>query len=105
MLPLIDHPQVQSATEQPAAVEPTHKLIYRGLTYDVPQNPVPARSPAEMLQLLGKRLSYRGLTFEIVPAFMMANPVPKPVQQLRYRGLTFTSSNSVTSSDIEYSVV
>jgi hypothetical protein len=105
MVQLIGYSQVQSPAEQPAVAESTQKLIYRGMTYDVPQCAVPAYTPQEKLRLIGKRLSYRGATYEIKPALMTATSAPKVSQKLCYRGVTFWSSTQSTPSTVEYSVV
>lgn len=105
MFQLIELPLVQSASEQAAVVEPTHTLIYRGTTYEVPQKPAPAYTQEEKLQLIGKRLCYRGTSYEIVPTSMSTSKEPKVAQKLCYRGVTFWSSTQSNPSIIEYAVV
>ncbi len=101
MFSLIDLPQIQSAVESPADTA-THTLIYRGTTYKVPQHKLPARTPEEISQLMGKRLTYRGTTYEMVPA---ATPIPRAARQLCYRGVTFMSNTQPDQNGIEYLVV
>jgi Domain of unknown function (DUF4278) len=102
MFNLIKFPQTQSAVQHPAADKPTRTLIYRGTTYEVPQHKLPARTPEEVTQLIGQRLTYRGTTYEIVRA---AAPLPRAARQLCYRGVTFVSNTQPTQNGVEYIVV
>lgn len=104
MFQLIDRPDTQLKDHQPA-VELTRILIYRGLTYEVPQHPVSARTPEEISQLIGKHLIYRGTTYKIVPASPSTVLESKTPQKLCYRGVTYWSNPKTTSSSVEYAVV
>lgn len=89
MFQLIELSTVQSASNHAAVQEPTHTLIYRGTTYEVAQKPAPAYTQEEKLQLIGKRLCYRGTSYKIVPASVPTSKQPKVAQKLCYRGVTF----------------
>jgi Domain of unknown function (DUF4278) len=102
MVNLIELPQIQSVVQPPTADKATHTLIYRGTTYEVPQQKLPARTPEEITQLIGKRLTYRGTTYKIIPA---ATPVPRTARQLCYRGVTFVSNTQPDQNGIDYIVV
>jgi Domain of unknown function (DUF4278) len=104
MVQLSERPQVQSV-QPPTFVEPTRKLTYRGMTYEVPQYSLPTRTPAEIEQLIGKRLSYRGTTYEIAASSMHATSESQVTRQLRYRGTTYSSYPKSHLSALEYVAV
>jgi Domain of unknown function (DUF4278) len=105
MYNVIDRPQTQSASQFEATSEPTHKLSYRGTTYEVPSHKPLTRSPEEVAQLIGKRLTYRGTTYEIVPASVSEVSLPWVAHQLRYRGVTYTTYAKPSLSGLDYAVV
>ncbi len=102
MVNLIDLPQIQSAVQPSTTDKATHTLIYRGTTYEVPQHKLSARTPEEITQLIGKRLTYRGTTYKMIPA---ATPVPRAARQLCYRGVTFMSNTQPNQNGIDYIVI
>jgi hypothetical protein len=71
--------------------KPTHTMIYRGSVYEAPKDHPyrPSPTPAELKQLLGKELIYRGANYiiergkEIIPSY------PQVAQRLIYRGTTY----------------
>jgi Domain of unknown function (DUF4278) len=105
---ILDRPQIQSVPQsvpQATAIsEPTHTLIYRGTTYEVPSHQ-PLRTPEEVAQLIGKRLTYRGTTYEMVPASKPAISPPRVAHQLCYRGVTYLNYAKSSLSEIDYVVV
>jgi hypothetical protein len=105
MYNVIDRPQTQSAPQLVATSEPTHKLRYRGTTYEVPSHKPLTRSPEEVAQLIGKRLTYRGTTYEIVPASVAEVSLPWVAHQLCYRGVTYMSYTKPNLSGLDYAVV
>lgn len=85
MFQVINRPQSQPAISE----ESIRKLTYRGMQYEVPQHPMPARTPVETEQLIGKHLTYRGNSYEVGPASGSDIPQFTPDRQLRYRGTTY----------------
>jgi Domain of unknown function (DUF4278) len=106
MVQLSEYPQVQSAIQPSATTEAIRTLTYRGTTYEVSQPSVSAHTPAEIEQLIGKHLYYRGTTYEMIPASILSTmPEAKSTQQLRYRGMTYSSRAQSNPSVIDYRVV
>jgi Domain of unknown function (DUF4278) len=68
-----------------------HTLVYRGVTYQGPQQQVnrTVQAQARLAQLVGKRLIYRGVTYEIGSALVSEAIAPKTMQRLIYRGETY----------------
>jgi TRAP-type uncharacterized transport system substrate-binding protein len=75
----------------PAQSPATSTLIYRGVTYEVPQQRVNRKQQAQerLAQLVGQRLIYRGSTYEIEPAAPPAPVVATTMHRLIYRGTTY----------------
>lgn len=69
----------------------THTLIYRGCVYEVPKQQChnPNFVQKQITYLLGKKLIYRGTTYQILPAEKPAMAAPKKVHRLIYRGFTY----------------
>jgi Domain of unknown function (DUF4278) len=105
MYNVIYRPQTQSDSQFAATNEPTHKLHYRGTTYEVPSRKPLTRSPEEVAQLIGKRLTYRGTTYAIVPASVSEVSLPWVAHQLCYRGVTYTSYTKPNLSGLDYAVI
>ncbi|NJR52927.1 MAG: DUF4278 domain-containing protein [Leptolyngbyaceae cyanobacterium CSU_1_3] len=102
---VIARPQTQFVPQLEATSEPTHKLRYRGTPYEVPSHKPLTPSPEEVAQLIGKRLTYRGTTYEIVPASVSEVSLPWVAHYLRYRGMTYTSCANPNPSGLDYAVV
>jgi hypothetical protein len=91
---------IVSPTQNNAAVSPdpqaspqTHKLIYRGHTYTVPQNR-PSLSPLEhalarQQELIGCQLIYRGHTYKVMPIADTLLTVTTIHRRLWYRGVSW----------------
>jgi Domain of unknown function (DUF4278) len=77
----------------------THKLIYRGNTYELTQpriDPIErARSRRE--SLIGYPLIYRGNTYELIPIQEAKEPKQKIIRTLIYRGVSFQKAIDVDS--------
>jgi hypothetical protein len=104
MLNVIDRPQPQSIPQPVIVAEPeaTYTLTYRGTAYELPVHKAPTHTPDEVAQLMGKRLTYRGTTYVMVPASVSALSAPKVAHQLCYRGVTYTSFAKPNLSGIDY---
>jgi hypothetical protein len=105
MYDVIEHPQTQATSQFVATSKPTHKLHYRGTTYEVPSQKSLTCSPEEAAQLIGKCLTYRGTTYEIVPASVSEVSLPWVAHYLHYRGMTYTSCTKPNPSGLDYAVV
>jgi Domain of unknown function (DUF4278) len=105
MYNVIDRPQTQSAPHPVVKSEPTHKLTYRGTTYEVPAHKPLSRSSEEVAQLMGKRLTYRGTTYEIVSAPVPEVSLPQVAYKLCYRGVTYIKYAQSSLSRFDYAVV
>jgi hypothetical protein len=83
----------------------THKLIYRGHSYELTQpriDPIErARSRRE--SLIGYRLIYRGNTYEVIPNQEPIGPVQQVIRTLIYRGVRFEKAINVDSFSIHHS--
>jgi hypothetical protein len=83
--------RTNSVMNIPADSPVTHTLVYRGVTYQIPQQRVSraAQEQARLAQLIGKRLIYRGATCGIVRTSIPEAIAPKPMHRLIYRGTTY----------------
>jgi len=73
-----------------AQLPATHKLMYRGVSYHMPQPRMnSAETSAMVAPLMGKRLLYRGASYEIGSTLPTAKAEPTKVYRLTYRGTSY----------------
>jgi hypothetical protein len=102
---VLERPQPQTIPQSASISESTHTLMYRGTTYSGPAHQPLNRIPEEVAQLMGKRLVYRSVTYEIVPASSPVSPVPKAPRQLSYRGVSYVSNPQPSQRHFDYAVI
>jgi hypothetical protein len=83
----------------------THKLTYRGSTYEISQQRIDpierARSRRE--SLIGYPLIYRGNTYIMIPNHEPIEPVQQVIRTLIYRGIRFEKAINVDSFSAHHS--
>jgi Domain of unknown function (DUF4278) len=97
---LTDFSQPQVKVHQP---DESYLFKYRGCSYRV-QGSI-QNTPIENPSLVGKRLQYRGVTYEVISTTDRRPAAPNQMFKLCYRGRTFWSSSKPNSSKIDYVVV
>ena len=101
MVQLTDFSQPQFRDHQPEAE--SHLFKYRGYSYRVQRQA--QNTPIENPSLVGKRLQYRGVAYEVVSTSDRQPTDPNRMFKLCYRGRIFWISSKPNSCTIDYVVL